>query len=175
MIDLSKLVSGVSGKTWLYLGIGLAVIGSYAGVYFYAYSKGNANAEIAIAKYTSSQLQKTTTIQEKSQAANDKIIIKYVNRDRVITEYKTLYVKATDQLPKAPNFSNGWVNLHDAVINETPITPALIADPTDSGISQADGLARIASNYATCKATRNTLISLQESINQHNEIIAKTK
>lgn len=175
MIDLSKLVSGVSGKTWLYLGLGLAVVGSYAGIYFYAYSKGNANAEIAIAKYTSSQLLKTTTIQEKTQEANDKIVIKYVDRDHTITKYKTIYVEAAAELPKAPNFSNGWVNLHDAAVNETPITSVLVNDSGDSGISQATGLQTVISNYSTCKAIRNQLINLQDSVNKHNELVSKAK
>ena len=163
----------LSAKVISYLLGGIAVIGSYAGVGFYCYHKGASESKTVIAQYQADNAIKAQTVQTQVQKSNDNVVVKYVDRDKVITQYRTVYVKATDALPKTANLSNGWLNLHDAAVNETQIPASAVNDANDSGYSQGDALNTVITNYSTCKGIRNQLVQLQESITNNNAIISK--
>lgn len=85
------------------------------------------------------------------------------NLQRVVTRKVIEYVQ--NPAIERVHLPAEWVRLHDTAASGRMSEDADPAGPTDDpavGVTDADAIAVVVENYATCTATRNQLIALQE-------------
>lgn len=113
--------------------------------------------------------------EEESKEATSKVIVKYVERIKVVKETSDVQIKAIPQLISKDadakcDVPNGFVVLHDAAAkNEIPDTTSG-TNAASSGIKISEVGQTVTENYGTCNTNSEQLKSLQEWIRAQQKI-----
>lgn len=126
------------------------------------------SAEEAAAAARASQ----STLQEELRIEREKerVVIRYVDRVRVVREQADTIVKevpvhVTLQADARCDVPAGFVSLHDAAARNLPLhQPAGDPDAPAAGVALSAVATTVAGNYGTCHEIREQLIALQDYI-----------
>lgn len=142
-----------------YVGILILV----AGVFF---SGRAAEKEIWVEKENEAKWQ-IAGLEAKAAAISTDVVIKYVDRIQYITKIETVKSKefVTPTADSKCAVNNGFVRLHDSVVNGTPIEPS-VTDENTSTIKLSDVAETVKKNYINGLKNIEQLTALQEWINK---------
>lgn len=153
------------------LGILLFILAIAGSSYYYGYSKAKTKAEHDFLEKENKAQAQIINLQNQLAEAKDKVIIKYINKVKVITERKYIYVDQAKNTPSKCELSSGWVYLHDSSAKGNLPDASRSSDATSSGIRDNKALETVVSNYSTCRQTSEQLKALQEWIRENKKII----
>ncbi|HFH4653106.1 hypothetical protein [Pseudomonas aeruginosa] len=141
-------------------------------------------AGVASADESAQQAQREQLRQafEQGQAlgtVRDRVVTQYVDRVKVVekvgqTIVKEIPVYVTAEADRACTVPAGFVRVHDAAAaGVPPPEPAGPADAAPAGIALSAVAGTVADNYTSCRAIREQLISLQEYLQEHDNLTKK--
>lgn len=159
------------------IAIGLALtVGLVGGTAWFSYRKGLQTAELQLALFAEKNAKLETKLLQKNNEINEKEVIRYQDRVKVVHDKETKYVDViTNIVPSQFNLSQGWVYTHDKVAKLEDVDPNLAADKEPSKFKETDALAVVTRNYDNCEVDRERLRRLQSSINEWNAAADKAK
>lgn len=151
----------------------VALLGS---VSYIAYNKGRAQADIQISAYKNKKADVAKELVDKNLEINDRIVIRYVDKIKVVHDKQVVYVNTASNLVPAQNdLSSGWVYTHNQAALGLDIVSDLARNPTSSGVKDNAALVTIAYNYTQCETDREQLRSLQAGISEWNAAVEASK
>lgn len=150
----------------------LAIVALIAGVFFYGYTKGSANADAKLAQFSAQQSAQIVELEKKNSEISAQTVTEYVDRVNTIKEKEYVYRDIIkDRVPTQHVMSNGWVYTHDLGASSGDADPARASDATASGIADTTALLTIIKNYATCQTNAEQLKKLQQWIDENKAAI----
>lgn len=165
------------------LGIGLAILLSYVGVFFaghqIGYTKGVSQAKVQIAQFEAKATKQNSKLKDVQNKSNEVTVIKYVDRVKVVE--KNVYVNRDvikTVVPEQFNVSKGWLYAHNQAVLGLPVDPELAKDPTPSKASDLLALLKINENYGVClanKAQVEALLEWAHSLKTNAEVVNNEK
>lgn len=157
----------------------LAIVALIAGVFFYGYTKGSANADAKLASFAAEQGKQIVALEKKNSEISNKVVTEYVDRVNTIKEKEYVYRDIIkDRVPTQYDMSSGWVYTHDLSVSAGDADAARASDARPSGITDTAALLNIVSNYATCQTNAEQLRKLQSWITENKaavDALAKEK
>jgi hypothetical protein len=152
----------------------MAIIFIVLGAAGWGYMKGSAHAEVELANYQAKAEKQISILKTENTRISDNVTTEYVDRVQTIHDKETIYRDKIVTLGEGTNnLSSGWVELHDASARLADPDAMLASDRSPSGIMDNAALAVVLTNYSTCHANKQQLISLQSWITQNKVAIEK--
>ena len=152
----------------------MAIIFIVLGAAGWGYIKGSAHAEIELANFQAKAEKQISDLKSENTKISDNVVTEYVDVVRTITDKETIYKDRLVGLGEGTNnLSNGWVELHDASARLADPDAVLASDMSPSGVMDNAALTVVLSNYSTCHANKQQLISLQRWITDNKVAIEK--
>ena len=143
----------------------LAIVALIAGVFFYGYTKGSANADAKLARFAAEQGKQIVALEKKNADISNNVVTEYVDVTNTIREKEYVYLDAAkNNVPAQHDMSSGWVYTHDISASAGDADPTRASDASPSGIKDNTTLLTIISNYATCQTNAEQLRQLQQWI-----------
>lgn len=149
----------------------MALIFIVLGAAGWGYMKGSAHAEIELANYQAKAEKQISELKSENVKISDNVVTEYVDRVNTIHDKETVYRDRLVDLGEGANLSNGWVELHDAAAKLADPDAQLASDKSPSGVMDNAALAVVLSNYSSCHANKQQLISLQTWITENKKAI----
>lgn len=138
----------------------------------WGYMKGSAHAEIELANYQAKAEKQISELKSENVRISDNVVTEYVDKVETIHQKETVYRDRLVNLGEGQNdLSNGWVELHDAAARLADPDAVLASDKSPSGVMDNAALAVVLSNYSSCHANKQHLISLQRWITDNQAAI----
>lgn len=148
----------------------VALIGGTYGLWRHEVNK---EVAVKIAAYVAKKTADDAALQAIEVKTNTKIQIQYVDRVKVIHDTGVSNVQVITKYVHDNEFlSNGWVSVHDAGSENGLADTTAAADGTSSGITAAQALETVVTNYATCNEWRQEVIAWQDWVQATNADIA---
>lgn len=163
-------LKGVQPRTWLRIGIALAIIGMAFWIRHEIVSYGEARYAAGQADLLEAQRKAAKPIIAQQAKVTERVVTKYVDRVRVVRERGATIVKEVPIYVPADSYPlpGGFRLLHDAA--------AIGAVPDRAGIADAasvpaqDAASTVVDNYTTCHETAARLTALQDWVRQQQAL-----
>lgn len=149
----------------------MALIFIVLGAAGWGYMKGSAHAEIELANYQAKAEKQISELKSENTRISDNVTTEYVDRVNTIHDKETVYRDRLVNLGEGTKLSNGWIELHDAAAKLADPDAQLASDKSPSGVMDNAALAVVLSNYSSCHANKQQLISLQTWITENKKAI----
>lgn len=115
------------------------------------------------------QLLQLAELQQQAAITSERIVTKYRDKIKVITETKLQYVNQINDISDQCNISNRFVSLHNSASQGLVPSAPSATDDAPSLITTAQLLITTTDNYFTCNQVREQLIELQTWIATQNQ------
>ena len=149
----------------------LALILLAAALIGFGWIKGAGHVQAQWDAAVQHQTLQTAAARERQAHATVKVVIKYVDRVRLMREkgdtiIKEVPVYVPAQADAACTVNRGFVRLHDAAAAGELPTPAGDSDAAAAGIAPSAVAGTLAANYQTCHENAEQLRALQEWVGE---------
>jgi len=157
--------------------LGLALIGAL--LFALGWVKGSSDELDKARQVEVKQLRQAFEQGQALGTVRDRVVTQYVDRVKVVekvgqTIVKEIPVYVTAEADRACTVPAGFVRVHDAAAaGVPPPEPAGSADAAPAGIALSAVAGTVADNYTSCRAIREQLISLQEYLQEHDNLTNK--